>query len=135
MDHPPTDQAPTKRARKDQSLKDQSLDAATIGLLYRSRWQVELFFRWLKVFAHFEHMISHSKNGVLLSFYVAVIGVLLICLYTNTRPSKYAYVMLSWVANGNATWEEIAPILAERHRQIAVDKAGKARRAAKKANG
>jgi hypothetical protein len=80
-------------------------------------------------------MISHSPNGVLLSFYVAVIGVLLICLFTNTRPSKYAYIMLSWVANGNATLEEIAPILAERHRQIAVENAGKARRAAKKKNG
>jgi hypothetical protein len=110
----------------------QTLDAATIGLLYRYRWQVELFFRWLKVFAHFEHLISHSRNGVLLSFYVAVIGVLLICLFTNTRPSKYAYIMLAWVANGNATLEEIAPILAERHRQIAVANASKAKREAKK---
>lgn len=116
-------------------IADEILDAVTVGLLYRYRWQVELFFRWLKVFAHFEHMISHSPNGVLLSFYVAVIGVLLICLFTNTRPSKYAYIMLSWVANGNATLEEIAPILAERHRQIAVENAGKARRAAKKKNG
>jgi hypothetical protein len=116
-------------------IADETLDAATVGLLYRYRWQVELFFRWLKVFAHFEHMISHSQKGVLLSFYVAVIGVLLICLFTNTRPSKYAYVMLGWVANGNATLEEIAPILAERHRQIAVEKAGQARRAAKKKNG
>lgn len=117
------------------NLLEESIDAVTVGTLYRYRWQVELFFRWLKVFAHFEHMISHSKNGVLLSFYVAVIGVLLICMFTNTRPSKYAYVMLGWVANGTASLEEIAPILAERHRQIAVEKAGKARRAAKKKNG
>jgi hypothetical protein len=125
----------THRADNGAGIADETLDAATVGLLYRYRWQVELFFRWLKVFAHFEHMISHSANGVLLSFYVAVIGVLLICLFTNTRPSKYAYIMLSWVANGNATLEEIAPILAERHRQIAVENAGKARRAEKKKNG
>jgi len=113
----------------------ETLDALTIGQLYRYRWQVELFFRWLKVFAHFEHLISHSRPGVLLSFYVAVIGVLLICLFTNTRPSKYAYAMLTWVANGAATLEEIAPILAERHRQMAVAQASKAKRDAKTKNG
>jgi Transposase DDE domain len=109
-----------------------ALEPTKIGQLYRYRWQVELFFRWLKTFAHFEHMISHSRPGVLLSFYVAVIGVLLMCLVTGTHLSKYAHMMMSLVANGSATLEEIMPILAERHRQIAVDKASKAKRDAKK---
>ena len=112
-----------------------AFDAVLIGQLYRYRWQIELFFRWLKVFAQFNHLISHSRQGVLLNFYVAVIGVLLICVHTGTRPSIYAYSMLSMVANGNATIEEITPILAERHRQIAVAKASAAKRAAKKKNG
>ena len=37
--------------------------AWTIALLYHWRWQIELFFRWLKVFANFSHLISHSPAG------------------------------------------------------------------------
>jgi hypothetical protein len=111
------------------------LDAHVLGLIYRHRWQVELFFRWLKCFANFEHLISKSRSGILLSFYVAVIGVLLMYLYTGAKPSKYAFLMLSMAANGGATLDEIMPILKERERQIAVDKASLAKRKAKKANG
>jgi IS4 transposase len=106
------------------------LDAYLLGLLYRYRWQVELFFRWLKVFANFEHLISESRSGVLLGFYVAVIGVLLMYLFTNAKPSKYAFSLLAMVARGGATLEDIAPILKERERQIARDKASLARRLA-----
>jgi len=104
------------------------VDAWVIGLLYRYRWQVELFFRWLKCFANFAHLISHSREGVLLSFYVAVIGVLLMYLHTGVKPSKYAFNMLSMVAAGGATLDEIMPILAERERRIALDRASAARR-------
>lgn len=106
------------------------LEAHLLGLLYRHRWQVELFFRWLKVFAHFEHLISESRSGILLSFYVAVIGVLLMYLFTNAKPSKYAFSLLALVARGGGSLEDIAPILKERERQIARDKASLARRLA-----
>lgn len=108
------------------------VEAWIIGLLYRYRWQVELFFRWLKVFANFAHLISHSRQGVLLSFYVAVIGVMLLYLQSGAKPSKYAFSLLGIVASGGASLEEIAPILAERERQIARDKASLARRREKK---
>jgi hypothetical protein len=108
------------------------VDARIVAALYRWRWQVELFFRWLKLYANFEHLISHSRAGILLSFYVAVIGVTLMYLHTDARPSKYAFSLLGMVAGGGATLEEIAPILAERQRQIALDRASLARRRAKK---
>lgn len=106
------------------------IDAWAVALLYRYRWQVELFFRWLKCFANFAHLISESREGVLLSFYVAVIGVLLMYLHTGARPSKYAFSLLGLVANGASTLEEIAPILAERERRIALEVARRARRKA-----
>jgi hypothetical protein len=64
------------------------VEAWAIAQLYRYRWQVELFFRWLKFFANFAHLISESRQGVLLSFHVAVIGVLLMYLHTGAKPSK-----------------------------------------------
>ena len=104
------------------------LEAWVIGTLYQYRWQVELFFRWLKVYAHFEHLLSESRPGILLSFYVAVIGVLLVYLHTGAQPSKYAFSLLGLVANGAATVEEIVPILAERERRIALERARLTRR-------
>ncbi len=44
------------------------VDALIIALLYRHRWQIELFFRWLKSYARFDHLISHNRQGVLLNF-------------------------------------------------------------------
>ena len=106
------------------------VEAWVVAALYRWRWQVELFFRWLKVYARFGHLWSRSRGVVLLNFYVAVIGVLLMYLQSGARPSKYAYNLLGLVAGGGATLEEVAPILAERERQIALEKARLARKRA-----
>lgn len=107
------------------------LPAATIALIYQQRWQIELFFRWLKCYANFNHLISHSPQGVLLNFYVVVIGVVLTYLQTGGRPSKYLFSLLGVVASGGATLDEILPILRERERQSALARASAARRRAK----
>ena len=108
------------------------VSAETIVLLYQHRWQVELFFRWFKSIGHFGHLISHSSDGVLTHLYVTIIGVLLMYLHTGYRPSKYMFAMLSQVAAGAATLEEILPILRERERRKELDRASAARRRAKK---
>lgn len=106
--------------------------AAVIAQLYRHRWQIELFFRWLKCFGNFRHLISHTREGVLLHLYVAVVAALLMYLHTGYRPSKYLFVMLSQVASGGATWDEIMPILRERERQRDLERQAAAKRRAKK---
>lgn len=108
------------------------VDAEIIALLYQYRWQVELFLRWLKCYAHFDHLISHSRNGVLLQFYVVIVGVLLMYLHTGGRPSKYAMSMLSMVAQNGASLEEILPILRERERRSQLDRESAARRRERK---
>jgi hypothetical protein len=112
------------------SLKD--ISAANIGLVYQNRWQVELFFRWLKCFAGFGHLISHSRPGVLAHFYVTVIGVMLMYLHAGFRPSKYMFALMGQVAAGAATLEEIIPILRERERRCALDRKSAKLRAEKK---
>jgi transposase len=87
------------------------LPAHVIAALYRRRWQVELFFRWLKVWAGFEHLISHSKKGVTFQFYVAVIGCLLMHVRTGRKVNKYAIFLFGQVAAGLTTLEHILPML------------------------
>jgi hypothetical protein len=106
--------------------------ARIIAMLYRSRWQIELFFRWLKCFAGFNHLISYCREGVLLHFYTAVIGAMLMYLHSGCRPSKYMFVLLGQVACGAATWDEVLPILQERERQREVERRSAAARRAKK---
>jgi Transposase DDE domain len=108
------------------------LDASILGLLYRNRWQIELFFRWMKSYARFDHLISHTREGVLLNFYVAVIGVTLLYLQMGHRPSKYLFIMMGMVANGSASLEEIMPILRERERQSQMQRDRVARKRAEK---
>jgi hypothetical protein len=109
------------------------VDAWVIGLLYRNRWQVELFFRWIKSYARFDHLISHTREGVLLNFSVAVIGVTLMYLQTGSRPSKYLFSLMGLVANGSASLDEIMPILRERERRDQLERDRLARKRAEKA--
>lgn len=107
-----------------------TIPAHIIALLYKYRWQIELFFRWLKCYANFNHLISQSRDGVLLSFYVAAIGIMLLSLHTGSRPSKYALILLGLAGQG-ASLEELLPILRERERQSEVARRSAAKRRAK----
>ena len=124
------DEGTKKSIRLITNLMDVS--ATTIGHLYRYRWQVELFFRWFKSIGHFDHLISHSKDGALTHLYVTLIATLLMYLHTGYRPSKYMFALLWQVAAGAATLEEIMPILRERERQNDLARKSAAARLAKK---
>jgi hypothetical protein len=91
--------------------------AHVIGQIYQYRWQVELFFRWLKSCARFRGVFSETPDGIRIQFYVCLIAMLLIYLRTGMRPSKYALNLLGMVVAGTASWEEIQPILARRSRE------------------
>ena len=98
-----------QRVRLLTSLLD--VPAYVIGLLYRYRWQIELFLRWLKVWAGMEHLISHGKKGITLQFYVAVIACLLMHISTGRRVNKYMLFLMGQVACGLATFDQIVPLL------------------------
>lgn len=103
--------------------------ASVISTLYRLRWQIELYFRWLKVLAGFGHLISQSENGVRMQFYIGVLVALLTHLQTGRRVSKYALIWIGWLQNGRGTAEQMAQALARHDRERELDRK---RRAAKK---
>ena len=76
-------------------LTDQlDLDAETISLLYRFRWQVELFFRWFKKVLQADHLLSLSENGLTIVMYCALIASMMITLWTGKKPTKRTFEML-----------------------------------------
>jgi Transposase DDE domain len=107
-----------------------TLPAHLVGELYRHRWQVELFFRWLKCHASFAHLTSHSRNGITLGFYVAVIAAMLLCLHTRRPLSKYGYNLLAMVAAGLGDVADALPILEEQERRSQLERERLARKRA-----
>jgi len=49
-----------------------TLPALTIGALYKSRWQVELFFRWIKQHLRIKRFFGTSENAVKSQVWIAV---------------------------------------------------------------
>lgn len=50
-----------------------TLDAATIALLYRKRWRIELFFKWVKQHLHIKAFFGTTPNAVKSQLWIAVI--------------------------------------------------------------
>jgi hypothetical protein len=101
--------------------------AYVIAALYRRRWQIELFLRWLKVLASFDHLVSQSPKGITMQFYVAVLMTLLIHLHTGRRVSKYALLWVGWVARGQASPQQMAEALARHERERELEKKRRAK--------
>jgi Transposase DDE domain len=102
--------------------------ARIIGLIYRYRWMIELFFKWLKCTARVRHLMSENLNGITMQLYVAVIGVLLTYLRTGRRPSVYAANVLSLVASGQMNLETALKIIEFRHRERELERQRLARK-------
>jgi hypothetical protein len=58
------------------------LAAKTIADIYKERWQVEIFFRWIKQNLKIKAFIGNSENAVMTQIYAALIVYLLLC-YTK----------------------------------------------------
>jgi hypothetical protein len=114
------------------NLVDPNIQAHVIGAIYRQRWQIELFFKWLKTWARMDHLLSSSRNGITFQFYVAVIGVLMMYLQTGRRISIYALVALSRLARGQCTHQQAIEIINRRERERDLSRARQARLRARK---
>ena len=83
------------------------LPAEVIALLYKKRWDIELFFRWFKCILGCTHLIAHSKNGVAIQVYCALIASLLISIWTGKKPTKRTFEMLQFYFLGWVSEQEM----------------------------
>jgi Transposase DDE domain len=94
------------------NLDPAALSAALVGELYRKRWRVELFFRWVKCILGCGHWLAESPEGVSLQLYLALIASLLLQLYTGRRPTKRMMELFRFYLIGWATEAELKSGLA-----------------------
>ena len=114
------------------NLTDPKIAAHVIGSIYHMRWQIELFFKWLKTFARLDHLLSTSRNGITFQFYVAVIGVLMMYVQSGKRVSVYALAALGRLARGQCTLDEAMAVIARRDRERQMNRARQQRARARK---
>ncbi|QDT50644.1 Transposase DDE domain protein [Symmachiella dynata] len=81
--------------------------AEIIALIYRSRWMIELYFRFLKHVLGCRKLLSDCDNGIEIQTYCAIIACLLISLVTGRKPTLRTYEMLCYYFQGLADEEEL----------------------------
>jgi hypothetical protein len=109
-----------------------AIAARVIGAIYRQRWQIELFFKWLKTWARMDHLLSTSRSGITFQFYVAVIGVLMMYVQSGRRVSVYALAALGRLARGQCTLQQAMDVIARREREREMNRARQERLRARK---
>lgn len=57
------------------------MDTAAVADIYRTRWDIEVFFRFLKQELNLKHFVSYSLNGIKVWLYVLLIAAMLIMVY------------------------------------------------------
>ncbi len=74
-----------------------SLDALTIALLYKCRWQIELFFKWIKQHLRIKAFFGTSENAVKTQIWIAVSIYLIVAIMKkelNLQQSLYEILQI-----------------------------------------
>ena len=95
------------------------LRAWIIGLIYRYRWTIEVFFRFFKHVLGCRHLLSHDPVGIQIQTYCAIIACMLISLWTGRKPTLRTYEMICYYFTGLAEEDELLAHLAKLQKQDA----------------
>ena len=71
--------------------------AKTIADIYKARWQIELFFKWIKQHLKIKTFLGTSKNAVLTQIWVAMIYYLLLAWIKFQTKFKGTLLDLTWI--------------------------------------
>jgi Transposase DDE domain len=89
----------------------ESVPAELVSLIYRRRWSIELFFRWIKCILGCRHFFAESAQGAAIQIYLALIAALLLQLFTGSRPNKRVMEFLQLYMMGWATAGEVIALV------------------------
>jgi hypothetical protein len=65
------------------------LSPDTIAKMYRRRWDIEVFFRFLKQELNFSHFVSLDENGMQVIMYMTMITAMLVMIYKKENKIGY----------------------------------------------
>jgi Transposase DDE domain len=65
-----------------------NVTAEEITEFYKKRWDIEVFFKFIKQHLTFSHLINRSENGIKVILYITMIAAILILAYKKTNQLK-----------------------------------------------
>jgi IS4 transposase len=68
---------------------DFDIEAHEVASFYRQRWDIEVFFRFIKQELNVSHFVSLNKNGMQVMIYVTMIVAMLILIYKKANNIGY----------------------------------------------
>lgn len=66
----------------------ENLGAEEITEIYKKRWDIEVFFKFIKQHLHFKHFLNYSENGIKVMMYMTMIVAILVLLYKKLNSIK-----------------------------------------------
>lgn len=87
----PANKGKVKRVENEVYLitNDFELTAKQIAEAYKKRWDIEVFFKFLKQNLSFSHFISTSENGIKVILYMTLITAMLVMIYKRENEMGY----------------------------------------------
>jgi len=82
------------------------LPALTIALLYKSRWKVELFFKWIKQHLRIKHFYGTSDNAVKTQIWISVCVYVLVAIVKKQVQSDKSLYSILQILSVNAFEKE-----------------------------
>jgi hypothetical protein len=77
------------------------LEAITIARLYKKRWQIELFFKWIKQHLKIKTFYSYSANGVKVQIWTAICTYLLVAIMKKELRIKHSLYTILQILSVN----------------------------------
>lgn len=107
---------------------DLDLPAHEIADLYKRRWQIELFFRWVKQTLKIRHFLGRSENAVRIQIAVALIAFLLLRLAHAAQRSVPSLLAFARLVRANLMHRrpldrliEPPPLIQQNQRQLSLN--------------
>jgi Domain of unknown function (DUF4372)/Transposase DDE domain len=83
-----------------------TLPALTIALLYKGRWKVELFFKWIKQHLRIKHFYGTSDNAVKTQIWIAICVYVLVAILKKQLESEKSLYSILQILSVNAFEQE-----------------------------
>ena len=82
------------------------LPALTIALLYKNRWKVELFFKWIKQHLRIKHFYGTSENAVKTHIWIAICVYVLVAIVKKQIQSERSLYSILQILSVNVFEKE-----------------------------
>jgi hypothetical protein len=91
---------------KDNNTKAGAYTFTEVAELYRQRWEIETFFKFIKQNLGYGHILSRTQNGIEVMIYMTLITALLMIWYKRiTRKAQGGWPSIKrWMANDADQW-------------------------------